>query len=183
MNGINRPALLFYSGLFLSGAFFFLLYNEFLIIKFSLTPHTNKSNQELIANKTITFSIFKDHRCQTEDSQVLWYAQQDQNILQITSRWLEFFQEMQEDQYKISVQNVSVSKTEKEAYISFDRTPFSENCSTYQKLLCIEGLLKTFRDAKITPQKIFFLIKHQPIIDPHLDFSQGWPLQGFITTQ
>ena len=181
MNWFNRPSLLFYSVLFMTGILFFLLYNEFLIIKFSLRPHANQSEQELVTKKTVTFSFWKEHRCQTEDSQVLWYTNQDQRILQITSRWLELFGEMQEDQNKISVQSVSLNKTEKEAYVSFDRTPFFENNSTYQKLLCIEGLLKTLKNAKITPQKIFFLVNHQPINDAHLDFSHGWPLQGFIT--
>jgi hypothetical protein len=83
---------------------------------------------------------------------------------------------------KVSLQSVVPSPSGVEAYISFDRNPFTKNQSTYEKFMWIEGLLKTVRENGIQLQSIYFLVHHQPLTDFHLDFSNAWPISGFIQT-
>jgi hypothetical protein len=63
--------------------------------------------------------------------------------------------------------------------LSFDRSPFPTEWTTYEQWMWIESLLKTVRDNDIRIQRIRFLVHHQELIDYHLDFSNPWPIIGF----
>ena len=64
-----------------------------------------------------------------------------------------------------------MSENNQFVYLSFDRPLFNEENSTNSKLMLIEALFKTLRDNGIKIQGIIFLIHHQEMLDPHLDFS------------
>ena len=53
----------------------------------------------------------------------------------------------------------------------------------FKKWMMIEGVLKTLRENNITVKDVHFLVQHQPLSDPHLDFSVAWPLHGFINSK
>jgi hypothetical protein len=82
----------------------------------------------------------------------------------------------------VSLQSAMLSPAQHELYISFTRNPLEKEKSIQEKWLFIEGLLKTIRENGLMLQAIHFLVQHQPLNDPHLDFSKPWPLQGFLTT-
>jgi hypothetical protein len=96
----------------------------------------------------------------------------------IISSWLNLLDEDGITHKKITLQSALIDPAGN-AYLSFDRSPFSKNKTTADKLHWIEGLLKTLRENDVKLQGIQLLIHHQPINDYHLDFSKPWPLQGF----
>jgi hypothetical protein len=81
---------------------------------------------------------------------------------------------------KVSLQSVILTPNEKDAYLSFDRYPFSPESPTVEKFMWVEGLLKTLRDNGISLQGVRFLVHHQEMLDSHLDFSNPWPGIGFL---
>jgi len=81
---------------------------------------------------------------------------------------------------KITLQTAMLNPTGTELAVSFDHGLFSKDATTYEKWMLCEGLLKTVRENGIASQTVRFLIHHQPIIDAHLDFSNPWPIYGFI---
>ena len=78
------------------------------------------------------------------------------------------------------IEAISLSGSGSDLYISFDRSPLSKGSSTYEKLLWVEGLLKTVRANDSRIQSVHFLVHHQPLVDATLDFSYAWPIGGFI---
>ena len=66
------------------------------------------------------------------------------------------------------------------AYISFDHNVLSKEDPIFKKWMIIEGLLKTIHTNEIPIQQVQFLIQHQQLNDPLLDFSLPWPIHGFM---
>jgi len=164
-----------------TGMLFFLLYHKILIVHWSFPSKIFSSEHvEPVLKKTLTFFFWKNQRWNKEDAEILWHSNEAQRILYLSNRWLTFLDEEQVLEKKVTVQDACLSQPGKEAYVSFDCTPFSKNISTRQKLMLIEGLSKTLQTAGISVQTIFFLVDHAPLHDPHIDFSQGWPLKGFV---
>jgi len=81
---------------------------------------------------------------------------------------------------KVYVEAVMNTADNTDTLIMFDRNPFSKTMPTRQKLLIIESILKTIRENGIKAPKIRFLVNNQTLVDPHLDFSISWPLEGFF---
>ena len=81
---------------------------------------------------------------------------------------------------KVVVQTVLLSASDQVAYLSFDSGPLSEESSTFDKWMLIEGLFKTIRKNNVPLEQIQLLVHHQLMKDPHLDFSKPWPIDGFL---
>ncbi len=163
------------------GVLFFGIHQEWIIInrpKRSISL-TNLSPAN-ISKKNVVLFYWRHDRWQHEDTEILWSDDVSYTIQQLISRWLVLIDEEQLIPNKIELQAVLINTTG-EIYISFDRYPFDEEVSTFQKIMFIEGLLKTLRENNINIQGINFLVHHQPLQDSHLDFSHSWPLQGFLS--
>lgn len=80
----------------------------------------------------------------------------------------------------VTVQSVVLHANKQIAFISCNQTPFDAQNNTRQKLMVIEGLLKTLRKNNIAVPSIQLLVNHQPLEDDHLDFTIPWPLQGYV---
>lgn len=55
-----------------------------------------------------------------------------------------------------------------------------QSYSIHAKLMWVEGLLKTIHSSGLALQSVHFLHNHQPLQDPHLDFTNPWPVHGFV---
>lgn len=162
----------------LAGIVFYGIYNDFIIIRFplktiptALTTNAQKKNFKL-------FYWFQD-KWHTEEKELL--AQNTvKTLTYLVTSWLALLEDERVMDKKVSVQSVLTDALGTEAYISFDRNPFSKESSTYQKLMWIEGLLKTIRENGIPLKNIRFLVHHRPLQDQHLDFSSAWPLTGYL---
>lgn len=177
----NLIFLLFF--MLIAGMLFFLCQKEFIIFKF---PAFNNNYREQKVNskisktkKNIKLYYWMHERWKTEDINIIWSENINENIQYTISAWLNLLEEERIIDKKVTLQSALMSENNQFVYLSFDRPLFNEENSTNSKLMIIESLLKTLRDNGIKIQGIIFLIHHQEMPDPHLDFSHPWSLQGF----
>lgn len=163
----------------MSGMLFFLLYHEWLIIRFNPGINTEEEKTDPIKKRTIRLHFFNGSQWSSEETELLWSTNIEQNILFLSNRWLSVMHEEGLSEKKITLQSATISTTN-QVYLSFDQYPFELKYSTRQKYFFIEGLLKTLRESGIKYTSIYFLVHHKPLIDYHLDFSIPWPFESFL---
>jgi hypothetical protein len=164
---------------FFVGILFFLIYHQWLIVHFNTGNSFVEEKISLVEKKPVRLHFWQNNAWHHEDAEVLWSTDVAQNIHYLTNRWLSLVDEENVYSKKIVAQTVTLSPSGQEAYVSFDRYPFEEESSTYEKYMFIEGLLKTLRERDIKIYGLYFLVHHRPIEDYHLDFSHYWPLKSF----
>lgn len=141
--------------------------------------YTFKKNN--IKKKIITLCFWHNNKWHQEKTEIHVYSQKPDDIINyITNAWLKLLHEEHIIQKKIALQSVLISPSSKQAYISFSQSPLDKENSTHQKWLLVESLLKTLRENNIDIQSIYFLVHHQPLNDQNLNFSNAWPLEGFL---
>jgi len=133
-----------------------------------------------ITKKRVTRNYWNNDAWNTEETELLWSDNKADTLMHLITSWLALLEEEKVMDKKVTLQSVVVSSSGVDAYISFDRNPFLKNQSTYSKLLWVEGLLKTVRENEVKVQNIHFLVHHQLLTDFHLDFSNPWPVTGFV---
>ncbi len=173
----------------LAGIFFFIgvLYYAFahnLVIIRSPFNHEvfEGTHQTTISKKKVTLYFWHNEKWQSEEIDLLWSTDIAQTLQHLISSWLSLIAEEQLQEKQVSLQSIALSAHQQEAYISFDRNPFDKTVAAFDKLVWIEGLLKTIRENNIKLQAVQFLAHHKPLNDYHLDFANPWPLEGFLST-
>lgn len=161
------------------GILFFVLQQEIVIINY---PNTRmEQNLSIKATKKLVKLIFwHQNKWKTETQELIWHNDTSKNIYYLINNWLTLLDEEKIMNKKVSLQSVLLSPSEHEAYLSFDRNPFSKQQTTFSKWMIIEGLCKTIRKNNITLQQIQLFVCHKPLQDLHLDFSKAWPINGFL---
>jgi hypothetical protein len=165
----------------LAGILFYSLKTEMLIVRW---PH-KKHEKQLLAEcarerKMVTLFYWLNDSWQTEKMSLIWDTQTSENIRTITNQWIALMGEEKLLKKSFRVESVLLSANEKEAYLSFNRSPFEKQRSAYEKWIFIESLLKTIRENKSSITHIHLLVHHEPLIDNDLDFSNAWPIEGFL---
>jgi len=160
----------------------FLAYNRgWIILRFPSYRHeVTQTAQNLRAHKKkVKLAFWHNKRWHSEAVEILQTEDEAHTLQHLINSWLTLLDEDKIMEKKVTLQSALLSPN-KEAYLSFDRNPFDEKNTTYEKWMWIEGLLKTIKQAGIQTQSIHFLVHHQPMQDYHLDFSNPWPLSGFL---
>jgi hypothetical protein len=166
----------------LAGMLIFALQQGWIIIRSprSIIAENYGSSSTAAHKKKITLYFWQHERWQQERTHILWSDDVQNNATLLINSWLSLLEEDGVMSKKVSLQQALLAQSGNELYLSFDQNPFEDQATTYQKWYWLEGLLKTLRENDIKVQKVHFMVHHQPLTDPHLDFSNGWPLQGFI---
>lgn len=180
MDKTIKKYLIIFASIFIFGIFFFFYQQEFIIIRFPKRLNINSENSSKTIKKIVTLMYWHSNRWNSEKVEVIWSNDKSKNVQQIINSWLTLLDEEKIMDKKASLQSAMLSLSENEIYLSFDRNLFSDENSTYEKLMLIESLLKTLRDNQIDIQKVRFLVHHQDMHDVHLDFSHFWPITGFL---
>lgn len=145
-----------------------------------------------IANSSLTKSAVKKQgklffwnkgKWNHESTEILLSNNPTEFITHIVNKWLTLLEEEGLMAKRVMVSHVLMNGAGNEIYISFDRYPFNKENSCYEKLMWVEGLLKTLRDNDSVITHINFKVRHTPLQDYHLNFSSPWPLQGFLSGQ
>ncbi len=180
---MNTKTILIISVLsMMCGILFFVLYQEWIIIR---SPwHISSEKQQLAqasaTKKTAKLSFWHNNQWNTETQELIWTESTTRNLQYLITSWLSLLEEEEVLDKKVGVQSAALSSSEHELYISFDRNPLAKEKITFEKWMLIEGLLRTIRENEILLQNVHFLVRHQPLQDPHLDFSNPWPITGFL---
>ncbi len=163
----------------LIGCILFLFHQEIVVIKFGVGTSLNTSSNMVLQKKLVRLFFWRNEKWESEECELLWPDDKTDALQIMITRWLVVLEEENIIQKKVGVQLTSIT-TNNQALVSLDRNPFNKEQSTFEKLLLIEGLLKTIRESGIKIQALQFLVDHKPLQDYHLDFSRAWPISGFV---
>ncbi len=166
---------------FVIGALF-LAYNQgFIIIRSSSykTETKNAAHNVRAHKKRVKLIFWHNKKWNTEHVDILQTNDDAQTIQHLINAWLNLLDEENIMNKKVTLQSALLTPN-RQLYLSFDRNPFDEQNQTYKKWMWTESLLKTIRENSISLQNIRFLVHHQAMQDNHLDFSNSWPISGFL---
>lgn len=166
---------------FALGLLYFMHNQGWLIVRFP----SYKTEIQQIANglrthkKRVRLIFWHNKKWYTEQVDILQTEDNAQTVQHLINSWLTLLDEETIMGKKVTLQSALISPNGL-LYLSFDRNPFNEKNSTHTKWMWVEGLLKTMRENNISLQNIRFLVHHQTMQDGHLDFSNPWPIAGFL---
>lgn len=171
------------------GILFLALQKEWIVIRSPFTPQHNLAliRQNLVSSKkNLGLYYWANQRWNCETTEAISTSNHTKDLKHLVSSWLNLLTEEKILCQKPALQSVLMDQQTKNLYLSFDRTLFTGTESTKEKLLIIESLLKTVREYQATLsankfiETVTFLVSHQPLSDPHLDFTISWPIKGFL---
>jgi hypothetical protein len=159
---------------FVSALLFFSLQKKWIIIQKpiiiteSIITKTEQKEYTLYWNS---------HALQQETKTIILTDNMQKNLHYLLNSWLTYLYE-EELHKKLHIETTMLNRSETELFISFDRQPFGKQQSMQQKIDFIQNLLKTVAQC-CSVSKVRFLLRHKQFHDPHLDFSQSWPINLF----
>lgn len=177
----KRLAIISSTLAFITGILLFMIHYEWIIFRF--TQPVSSTFHTAHTKKTATLSYWHNNRWHSESQELIWSPAVANNLSALITSWLALLDIEQITPKKILLQGVSIGPNSQDVFISLDRNPFSKEWAIRKKWMLIEGLLKTIRDNNIPIKTVRFLVRHQPILDPHLDLSFAWPIEGFTQSQ
>ncbi len=176
---IQRTYITVSSAAFISALLFFAVYNQLILFCSPWNLQNVTSTSSVIQKKQIIMYYYHGDKWKTEKQELLWSDSAEKNILQLLNAWFTLLDEEHVTPKKTMVQSALISTADC-VYLSFDHNLFAKEETIFKKWMLIEGLLKTLHANDITVSHVQFLVQHQQLHDPHLDFSFSWPIQGFI---
>ncbi|MCK5632771.1 hypothetical protein KAH94_03415 [bacterium] len=167
---------------FFIGFLYFASNHGWLIMRFpSYKSEIQQTQKNLRAHKKKVKLIFwHNKKWNHETVEILATNDDAQTTAHLINNWLTLLDEENIMTKKVTLQSALISQN-RQLYLSFDRNPFDEQSSTYKKTKWTQGLLKTVLQSAISVQSIQFLVHHQTMNDYHLDFTNPWPINGFLT--
>ena len=163
---------------FIMALLLFAYQKEFIIIRIGTKKTIVEDTVQAYKKNIILFYWNNDWH--TEEVPLLLSNHAISNLQQVISQWVQLLTEEKILTKKVTLQAVLMNYDGNELFISFDRVPWNKQNSTFEKWMAIEGLLKTLRTFDSTIKKVRFLISHQQMKDTHLNFTNSWPITGFI---
>ena len=163
---------------FTIGILLFAFHSEWIIISI---PHSTINNfSHHVDKRNVSFYFWHNNNWVIEHETMLWDATPSQNMQNVVASWLSTMETEQYASKKVSSESVILTPNN-HLYISFDRNPFAKESSTIDKLMWLEGLLKTLKAADLGIQYVHFMVHHKPLLDGHIDCARPWPIDGFLS--
>lgn len=179
----SRHIIIFTASFVIGGLWFALQYG-FLVIRFPRVSQSTGVRSSSRVRKKIKIPFFKGTSWSIEQREVLW---DDQFIGHTAEALCKLYWGLVEEEGLVtpdtSVQMAMVGKNGSELFCSLSHNPFRDGQSTYQSLLVVEGLLRLIRENFPRIATVRLLVQHEPCKHTHLDFSQPWPVGGFLKEQ
>ena len=164
---------------FFCGIFIFCYKNEIILIRFG--HQTSMHSMRSIDKKTCCFYFWHNYRWCKEEEVILWDPDNMiENCHQLIARWISLAENIRLITSQTILKSTILDQKNQEIFLSFNKSFLPVSLATYDKLMIIEGMLKTVEKNGITFRSYNFLVNHAYMKDSHLDFSISWPLKGFI---
>lgn len=160
------------------GLIYFAWQRHYIILNFS-SPVASQTHSSSHKKKALVSYWINDQWHQEEVS-LLVTEHAYNNLYHLISQYLQLLLDESIIKQKTTIQQVLINYNDQEAYISFDRVPWHKESCTTDALMIIEGILRTVKINEPRIKKVRFLVNHQPMVDAHLDFSNAWPIEGFL---
>lgn len=167
---------------FIAGIILFAWRNEWIIIHIPawFRPMSGE-HVGAINKKTVSVSFYKNDNWHMEQIETIW--EQDgvaKNSTRLAGIYFSLLYEEALTEQKIGTEAAATDSKGTTLYLSLTHNPLPTEATVKEKLMIIEGLLRTLRESIPSLAKLILLVHHQPLTDYHLDFTQTWPLEGFI---
>jgi len=183
MNFTKHYALIFVAATAFACTSALLLYafnNQWIIIALPMKVRQKNPVQEGAITKKCIMWYWHRGAWQQEEVSLLWHEDLCIRIHTLIARWLSIVQEEQAWPECTPLQTLIAAPNGDHLYCSLERSPFSVHMAIKDKLLWIEGVLKTIRSNETKVRGIQLLVQHQPLIDAHLALNCWWPIEGFL---
>ena len=178
---MNKRTLVVSVLCFVTGFLFLALQRQWIIFRLPFQAHEQHARAD-VQKRGVRLFYWLHDKWNSESTEVIWSANKAHTIKHLVDSWLTLMDEEQLMDKKVSLQSAILSFNEQEVFLSFDRNPFTKESPTFEKWMWVEGLLKTLRDNDIKIQTVRFLVHHQDMHDADLDFSNAWPVIGFLVS-
>lgn len=166
---------------FAIGLLYFAFNQGWIVIR-SLTTSTESeqtTNALRSTKKQMNLTFWHNNKWNIESVEIIASSDPALTVQHLLTSWLTLLDEEAVMINKVTLQSALMSAHD-HLYISFDRNPFDENSSTFDKWMWVEGLVRTIRENEPAVRFIHFLVHHHPMEDDHLDFANPWPITGFL---
>lgn len=165
----------------LAGVLYFAYHQKWIVIQVPGNL-TSKESCALTTShkKNISIYYYDQGQIKSETTPIIVSDDKTTTLRQIVTNWLIVLDEAGCCSKKISLESVMLSASGTQAYLSFSRSLLDKKDSTHSNWMRLETLLKTIKQSNLNIAHICFMVHHQPMLDTHLDFSQPWPIHGFI---
>lgn len=162
---------------FVAGIIFYLLYTEKLIFFWNHSEKAIIRETELMDKRACDL-FYWNNSWQVENKDIIYSSNKIKSIRNLIVAWINLLEEESLLDKKFGIQSILMDNSNN-IYISFDQPIFKKQISAYQKILFIHGILKTLQ-ANTDIKSVQFLVQNKPLQDRHLDFSQPWPVSGYL---
>lgn len=181
---LKKTVLWWALGAFFVGVLFFALTNRWIVITIPFFHRTGfESSTQPAERKSVVFHLPRRDAVRKEARDVLYSSDPAATAGQVVKTWLNILDEEGLIEKKVSVQTAMAAHKDSVLFLSLDRSLLRDQFSTRDKLFVIESLLATLREIALPFKSVLFLVHHRPMDDMHLDFSQPWPIEGFLGNQ
>lgn len=161
----------------LLGMLFFAWYHELILV--CLDRQANVPSMR-VTQQTVSLWYFKAPHWLKEQQPIIIESNDAISYIQkIIEQWLLALFNNALIAKKIALQSVAYSNSGFDVYISFDRSPFHQQQSTYQKIMLINALGKTLQENGIKAHRMYLLVQHAYLSDPHVLCNYGMPISGY----
>ena len=166
--------------LLLSGIIFFLHQESWIIINAPSTNTIHSEQTPTIKTQEATLWFWHKGALHKETTEIILSNDIAQTLKQLINNWFTLLEEERITDQQITVQSVALAPNNQEAFISLHQYPFDKQTSTHTKLMLMESLLKTIKEAKLNITSIRLLVHHQVLQDDQLNFDISWPITGYL---
>lgn len=164
-----------------AGVLFFLIQKDILIITWSTKIHTTHLEKTAISRKKVKLFFWNDEKFQSEEVVLAWEKNlPDKNLQNLINNWLSLVQDEKLINEKVRLELVAISPLSHEVIIAFNRPILAKGWPIIKKWHLLESLCRTIRETELSISFIVFLVNDAIMKDDHLDFSQPWPIDGFL---
>jgi hypothetical protein len=175
----NKNYIILCVAAFITGLLLFAYHKEYIIFNFHRKLN-NESFQASVQKQTIPIHFWHQNEWHSDQVSLLFSDDSTANMQQLVSRWVQLLNEEKIIKKKVALESVAITFDKQELIISFDKIPWNKEWNTYDKWMTVEGLLKTVKEVDRSIKKVRFLVNQQLLQDIHLDFTNPWPIEGFI---
>jgi hypothetical protein len=156
----------------------FALSHEYIIINYG-SKITAQEIDAIAYKKNVTLYLYTSNMSYNEEIPLLTTSDLTHTIEQLISQWLSYAIQ-QKAIKKIRLQHAVLSFNGTELFLSFDACLWDNQASTFERWMIIESILKTVHTYQSSIKKVRFLIDDQILSDRYLDFTNAWPIEGFM---
>jgi hypothetical protein len=168
---------------FILGILFYLIYNNYIVIKFLNISSSHYLNLRYKKRRKALVNLYfynnnslikKEHEIIQSDSIL-------ESLRYIINSWLSIAYQERYITKKVYLENIAIDNTGKIIFVSFSKPFIGKYISIKKKLYIVESFLKTINSNNSDIRYILFLVDNQPMSDLDINFDCLWPISGYIS--